>query len=65
MSLKNNALFTYLRGAKEELEKTTWPTRRQALVYSFAIAAISVALAVYFGVLDFALTAGLEKLLIK
>ena len=59
----NNALITYLRGAKEELEKVTWPTRKQTLMYSAIVVVVSVVWALYFGVLDFALNWALAQIL--
>lgn len=59
----NNALVNYFRGAKEELEKVTWPTRKQVILYSALVIVVTIIWAIYFGVLDFALNAGLEALL--
>lgn len=58
----NNPAVRYLREAREELRKVTWPTRQEVIKYSLMVVIISVILAAYFGLLDWALTLGLEKL---
>ena len=60
---KQNTLFKYLRESKEELEKVTWPTQKQTVRYSILVIVISIALALYFGVVDYLLNLGLEALL--
>ena len=61
--MKNNKLFKYLREAKQELQKVSWPTQKQTMRYSAIIIAISILLAIYFGIFDFILNIGLEKLI--
>lgn len=54
---------SYLRESKEELRKVVWPTRQVVLRDTIIVVAISVAMAVFFGALDFGLNIGFEKLL--
>lgn len=61
--ITNNALVTYFRGAKEELEKVTWPSRKQVLIYSVIVMIVTVIWAAYFGGLDFVLNLGLQAIL--
>ena len=58
--LTNNALIRYFRGAKEELEKVTWPTRKTILLYSLLVMIVTLLWAIYFGALDFVLNLGLQ-----
>lgn len=53
----------YLRESKEELEKVTWPSRKDTVRYSVLVMTSCVLLAAYFGLLDFALNAALGALL--
>ena len=55
-------MIAYVRESLEELRKVSWPSRAQTMRYSLLIIAISVAVAIFFGALDWALQAGLEKL---
>lgn len=61
--ITNNALTAYFRGAKEELEKVTWPSRKQVLIYSVIVMIVTVIWAAYFGGLDFVLNLGLQAIL--
>ncbi|EKD32708.1 MAG: hypothetical protein ACD_76C00161G0007 [uncultured bacterium] len=58
-----NRLLNYLKEAKEELKKVTWPSRANTVRYSILIFAVSIAVAAYFGILDYGLNAGLDALL--
>lgn len=55
-------LIRYLREAKEELEKVTWPSRRDTVRYSAIVVGVSVGLAVGIALLDWGLTVGLNQL---
>jgi len=54
---------TYLRESKEELEKVTWPTRRETVRYSVLVIAVSIVVGAFFAGLDWALNLGLGKLI--
>jgi preprotein translocase SecE subunit len=53
----------YLRDTKTELRHVAWPTRTQTIVYALLVAVISVGIALYLGVFDFAFRAGLVHFL--
>ena len=55
-------MIAYVRESLEELRKVSWPSRAQTMRYSLLIIAISVAVAIFFGALDWALQLVLEKL---
>lgn len=57
------ALVRYLRESKQELEKVTWPTRKETMQYTALTIVVSVVFAAYFGLLDFLLNAGFAALL--
>lgn len=59
----DNPVVKYFREAKVELEKVSWPTRKDTVKYSALVLALSVATAAFIGVLDLGLTEGLEKLI--
>ena len=56
-------LGQYIRDTRGELRHVAWPTRTQTIVYTILVAAISIGVAVYLGLFDFLLTAGLSHLL--
>ncbi len=61
-SLTNNIAVRYFREAYEELKKVSWPTKREAIMYSSIVTGMCLALAVYFGLIDWLLSQGLEEL---
>ncbi len=56
-----NKLVKYLKEAREEFHKVTWPTRTQTIRYSLLVVGISVFLAVFIGFVDYALNVGVEQ----
>lgn len=57
------SLVTYVRSAKTELEKVTWPTRQETLRYSALVIAVCAVTAAFFATLDFGLSQGIDALL--
>jgi preprotein translocase subunit SecE len=64
-SVLNNKVVKYFREAKMELEKVSWPTRKDTIMYSSIVLGLSLTVAVLTGVLDLGLTKGLEFLISK
>lgn len=58
-----NALTSYLGAVKEELKKTSWPTREDTVKKTVLVIAISLAVALYIGVIDYLFNILLQKLL--
>jgi len=52
----------FLKEAREELGKVTWPSKKETIRYSTIVICVTVGLAGFFTVLDWALTLGLDKL---
>ncbi|MBU1348982.1 preprotein translocase subunit SecE [Patescibacteria group bacterium] len=59
------SIVQYLRSSKAELQKVTWPSRKETIRYSVLVLTVSVVVAAFFATLDFGLgkvvTAALEK----
>ena len=53
----------YLRESKQELEKVTWPSRKDTIRYSIITVVLTTLMALYFGALDFGLNEGFNALL--
>lgn len=43
----------YLAQVRAELRHVTWPTRRMTIIYTAVVIAVSIAVAVYLGMLDY------------
>ncbi len=64
-SLGNNPLINYLKESKNELQKVTWPSRKTVLRDTFVVVGVSVALAAILGAIDYALSYGLQTLIVR
>lgn len=58
-----NKLINYFRESKQEMKKVVWPSKREATNYTLAVIFISLGLAAFFAIVDFALNLGLEQLI--
>jgi preprotein translocase subunit SecE len=53
----------YFHGAIAELRKVSWPTKKQTTTYSIVVVALTIGVAVFFGILDFVFSKGLGLLI--
>ncbi len=56
-------LFSYVREARAELNKVTWPSRKETLKYSLIVIAISLFVAVFFAGADWVFDLGFKQLI--
>lgn len=49
-------IVTFLKEAKEELNKVVWPSREQTIRYTILVIIVTVTVGVFLGGLDFILT---------
>lgn len=57
-------IIDYIKETKGELKHVSWSTRRQTIIYTLIVIAISVAVAVFLGFFDFIFTETLQKFVI-
>ncbi|MBI2444654.1 MAG: preprotein translocase subunit SecE [Candidatus Magasanikbacteria bacterium] len=55
----------YLLGSYQEMHKVTWPTKQQTINYSLLVIGLSLALALFFAVLDYVFNLGIEQLIAR
>ncbi len=48
-----NAVVKYVKGTRAELRKVTWPTREEARNLTGIIVAVTIAMAIFLGLLDY------------
>ncbi|MFA6047985.1 MAG: preprotein translocase subunit SecE [Parcubacteria group bacterium] len=60
-----NKIIHFLKDAKTELQKVNWPTKKQTINYTAAVIAISIAIALFLGALDYIFEAILNKFILK
>jgi len=54
MNLKETKLVKYLIEAKAELRKVSWPTKKETTKHTLIVIGISLFVAAFLGVLDYA-----------
>jgi preprotein translocase subunit SecE len=59
-----NRVITYLKEARLELKKVSWPKRQETIRYTVAVIVMSLALAAFLGGLDFGFTYILQKFIL-
>lgn len=57
------ALGEYIKETRAELKHVSWPTRRQAVIFTILVIVISLGLALVLGLFDFVFSTGLKLLL--
>ncbi len=57
-----NALVRYLRETRGELRKVTWPTRQESQRLTAIVLGVTIAMALFLGILDFIFSRGVQAL---
>jgi preprotein translocase subunit SecE len=60
-----NKIADYIKASIEEMKKVTWPTKKETYNYTLLVIFISLALALFLGLLDIIFTKGLEYLILN
>ena len=58
-------ILTYLREARIEIRKVSWPTRQQTIRYTVAVVVMSLVVAAFLGGLDFGFKTILNRVLLR
>jgi preprotein translocase SecE subunit len=61
--IKRMKLLNYIKDTKLEMSHVSWPTKRQAAVFTFLVILISILTAAFLGVFDMIFVFILEKIL--
>ena len=56
-------MWNYFKEVRAEMKHVSWPSRRQAAVYTFVVIAVSLATAVYLGLLDYVFGAIIKQII--
>jgi preprotein translocase subunit SecE len=46
-------MFNYFKEVRGEMKHVSWPTRNQTIVYTIMVIGVSIAVAIYLGLLDY------------
>ena len=58
-------LITFIKEARQELKKVSWPTRQQTIRYTVAVIVMSLTMAVFLGGLDLLFQFILEEIVTR
>ncbi len=56
-------IIEYFQETKAEMKHVIWPTKNQTIFYTIAVIIISLIVAYFLGLFDFAFLQGLQKLI--
>lgn len=56
-------MLNYFREVRAEMKHVSWPTRRQTIVYTLVVIAVSLITAVYLGLLDYVFSLVIQKII--
>lgn len=62
---KENRLVQYLRETRAELRKVVWPTRQEAINLTIIVVSTIVVMSIFFGAIDYLLTALFRLLIVR
>ncbi len=65
MGFRENRLIHYFFEAREELRKVIWPSRAQTTRYTLIVIGVSIAVALFLGIIDFGLNRALERFIVE
>ena len=57
------SVTSYFKEVRAEMKHVSWPSRRQAAIYTAVVIGVSLAVAVYLGVLDYIFTLFIQKVI--
>ncbi len=60
-----NKIVEFVQESKSELKKVVWPSRRSALTNTVWVVGVSIAFAVFFGAIDFAMNQVFERVIAR
>ncbi|HEB13602.1 MAG TPA: preprotein translocase subunit SecE [candidate division CPR3 bacterium] len=58
-------LFTFLKEVHLEMKRVNWPTQKEVLQNTMLVLAISIAVAIFLGMMDFIFVSLLERFIIR
>ncbi len=61
----SNRTLAYFKESRDELRKVVWPTRQKTLNDTLLVIAISLVVAAFLGVIDYALNLALEQFVVR
>ena len=57
------SVTSYFKEVRAEMKHVSWPSRRQAAVYTAVVIGVSLGVAIYLGVLDYLFAIVIQKII--
>ncbi len=57
------SFIDYIRDTRGELKHVSWPTRKQAVIFTVIVVVLSLGVSLYLGLLDSLFSLGLKKII--
>jgi preprotein translocase subunit SecE len=57
------SVTSYFKEVRAEMKHVSWPSRRQAAMYTAVVIGVSLAVAIYLGVLDYLFAFVIQKII--
>jgi len=57
-------LINYIKDTRGELKHVSWPTRKQSIVYTVVVIAISILVSIFLGFFDYIFSLILQKFIL-
>ena len=61
--LSQITMFNYFRDVRAEMRHVSWPSRQLIIAYTLVVVAVSLAVAIYLGVLDYVFRLFIEQII--
>jgi len=58
-----NKITEYFKGSLTEMKKVVWPSKKQTTTYTIIVIGMSIGVAIFFGILDYAFNILLEQII--
>lgn len=56
-------LLNYFRDSRNEMRRVSWPSRRETTKHTLQVIGVSLGVAVFLGIIDYALNVALERVI--
>jgi len=60
-----NKLWTFVKESRAELRKVNWPTKQQTIKFTSVVVGVSLAVAIFLGILDYGFEYILKSFIVK
>jgi len=57
------SILTYFKDTKAEMKHVTWPTPRQAFIYTLIVIATAIIVSLVLGLFDYLFSLGIQKII--